>query len=1282
MIQIVRNAYIVIFSIMLGSVILSSRMMTGDYNNRINRVDLLVTVGNIEGNSTEVRVLIGKLISRQAHVCLAGIGPLRSIRAGEGDIPRRVVKAVGCCRRIARNGMLCSVVVSGIGRTNHIHRYIDGLDDQFTVHDVEGDCFEVVIIVCEVSGCQLHAVMACIGSADAGVTVEVKVIGSVKRGAEAQVIPGYGMSNSVIVHFPAMLCHGHRYINGIDGNAAVSHVEGNIAKVLVGIGELLLRKAHSGGAGIGPGSIGIPAEGNAAGRIQITACGNIVSAHAVGSPVIIRGFTVSGNGHGNIDGLDGHKAVSHIKGYRAEIRICIGKLARCQAHVRLSGIDPRRSCCTIEREVRFGVQRIADFNVVAADAVFRTVIIRGFILTGDLDCHIDRIDGLPTVCYVEGNSAEVVIVIGKLAGSQAHIRGSDHRPGRLRIAGEGEVRFGVQRIADFNIVAADAVFRTVIVCGTGLTLDGYARGNRIDGLITVRYVEGHVFEIRIRVGELAGAQTHVGCTLVGLLRLFVAGEGKVGFSVQRIADRHIITAHNVLLTVIISYIMMTGNGDDNIFQFGNLLITVNNIEHDAGEVIVLIAEHGTVQVHVRGSDVSPCCFRGSGEGKVFFSVQRVADLHIIAADSVFLAVKRCGIAVSGHRNAHADRIDFYETIRHIEGDIAKVFVIVDKLTSSQSHVCGAGISPCCGRRSVEGEIVRRIQIVAEGNIVAADAVFCTVIGCCDLMSGNGHRRADRTDRLITIRHFKGHCTKIRIRIGELFCRQTHICRSGIGLRCGCCTIEGEVVIHIVQRAVCCRGVSAHSMLSAVIAGRIVCTDNRYRHIDRVNGLIAIRHFKGYSAKIRIGIGKLAGSQSHLGGARICPDSFLFTVESKVVSYIVQAIVCCRSIPCYLVFCAIIIRGIIRTNDRHRHIDGADLHKTIRYIKSDIGEIAAGIDKIGSTQTHLAGSGILPGNSRRSIEGEIVFRIQRIARRYVVAFGGVILAVKVSRCIRAGNGYLNAVYRRNLLVAVCYHEGHSTEIGVVICKLTFIQAHIFGTGIFPGRHRRSVEAEIIFRIQRIADLYIITGDSMLFTVVLRGIVMAGNRYGHIDRIDLLVAVRYVEGNGTEIRIVIRELLSSQSHLGSTDNGLPGFRGAAEGKVSFRVQRIADLNIITADDVFIIVEISSVAVSGNVNGHVDLFYLLIAVGDVEGDICKVIVQVRELLAYQAHISGARVRLFGKSCSAELEVVFSVQRIADFYIISADGMLFTVIVHCAAVSSNRHNNLFNRRNRLVAV
>ena len=97
-----------------------------------------------------------------------------------------------------------------------------------------------------------------------------------------------------------------------------------------------------------------------------------------------------------------------------------------------------------------------------------------------------------------------------------------------------------------------------------------------------------------------------------------------------------------------------------------------------------------------------------------------------------------------------------------------------------------------------------------------------------------NRCIDLVDRLITIGYVKRYSSKVRIVIGKLTCRKSHVGRAGVGSFCSCGTVKGEVFGNVIERRACSRNVACYRMLGSVVIDRAVVTNDGNRRVDLVD----------------------------------------------------------------------------------------------------------------------------------------------------------------------------------------------------------------------------------------------------------------------------------------------------------------------------------------------------------------------------------------------------------------------------------------------------------------
>ena len=176
-----------------------------------------------------------------------------------------------------------------------------------------------------------------------------------------------------------------------------------------------------------------------------------------------------------------------------------------------------------EREVCICVQGralTADLDgghVIAAHHVFFTVIVELATVFGDCHRHINRVDGLETVCHIERH-AEVLVMVCELTFGKSHVSSTGISLTCRSLSAEGEVGNRVQgRILTINLnrghlVTCHCMCLTVVISCVVRTRNVHRHFSRVNCLITIRHVERYTTEILVGVDELTFRKSHVGCS--------------------------------------------------------------------------------------------------------------------------------------------------------------------------------------------------------------------------------------------------------------------------------------------------------------------------------------------------------------------------------------------------------------------------------------------------------------------------------------------------------------------------------------------------------------------------------------------------------------------------------------------------------------------------------------------------------------------------------------------------------------------------------------------------
>ena len=359
--------------------------------------------------------------------------------------------------------------------------------------------------------------------------------------------------------------------------------------------------------------------------------------------------------------------------------------------------------------------------------------------------HRKRIDRLVTVRHVEDHIREVGVGVGEHLTSQTHVSCTGIRLRCRSRTVEREVPSSVKRTADGHIITVHTVCLTVIVIGAMMTRN---RHNNLiqcrNGLITILHLEGHRAEVIVRIMELVCSKTHVRRTLNGSLRHSRTTEGKVSRGVKVIAERNIVTAHAVFITIVGSHIMMTRNRHRHVDRVDRHL-TVGNAEVHRAKVAVRVSEQALGQVHVGRTDIrTRCCSRTCELDVMIHIVQHILASCRVTRRCVRLTVVRSRHRITRDRHRHVNRVDRHLTVGHLEGHRAEVAVRVGELVCGEAHIGRTGIRSRCRGRTAEGEaIVDIVQGIRTSSRVACRSVRLAVVRCRLSVTRDGHRHIDR-----------------------------------------------------------------------------------------------------------------------------------------------------------------------------------------------------------------------------------------------------------------------------------------------------------------------------------------------------------------------------------------------------------------------------------------------------------------------------------------------------------------------------------------------------------
>ena len=353
-------------------------------------------------------------------------------------------------------------------------------------------------------------------------------------------------------------------------------------------------------------------------------------------------------------------------------------------------------------------------------------------------------------------------------------------------------------------------------------------------------------------------------------------------------------------------------------------------------------------------------------------------------------VGRCIISThNGHRRI--DRRDDLVTVRNIKRHRREVRIGVGELVGSEAHIglaVGVGafhhIGSGSGGRTVEGEIRLRIERSADvRHRIAAHAVLAAVIRRCILSTHDGHRRVDRCDGLVTIRHVEDHRTEVRVVVGKLVQRtsistfQTHIGSTRsilvfhhISSRSRSSAVESKVSLG-VERIADGDIVTRYRVLLTVVCGGVMMTGNGHHHLTHSrDGLVAVHNIEGHLVEVRrIRVGELLRIKTHIGGTchrtfrrnHIIHQSSIGSWSEREVCSGIERVTVGHIVARHHMFLTIKGGRVLMTGDGHRHVDLIDGLVTVGHIEGHRTEVRVVVGKlvqrtgIGTLQAHVGGT---------------------------------------------------------------------------------------------------------------------------------------------------------------------------------------------------------------------------------------------------------------------------------------------------------------------------------------
>ena len=714
-----------------GAVIDLFAAVGGDGDDSLDGLDHQGAVDDHELHVGKVDVVVGEVSGLQLHRIGADIGRGHAVVAVEGEVCDSVQRIADAGYFVTSNSLLGAVVgelaaVLGDGDNNFIGQ---SGDSQGAEHD--GD-----FVVLRLGALVQSVGEGIVAGADGGLSAG-HVVGRALALNEAGHGHGVvGQSGAVVDLAVGRGGHGDctlgDFQSAVDGSA-----EGVVGgHVSLAAHDLVRGHDIGDGADVGDGAF--------------HDCDQLVAFHqdflsegvavvGQGGAVIDLFAAVGGDGDDSLDGLDHQGAVDDHELHVGKVDVVVGEVSGLQLHRIGADIGCGHAVVAAEGEVSLGVQRIADAGYfVTGNSLLGAVVGELAAVFGDGHDNlvVHRSDGQGAVDDHEGDLGKVLVDVGEVLGLQLHRIGADGGAGHNRIAAEGEVLNLVQFVGDGgHIVAFDLLLGAVVLELAAVLGDGdnnrFRHGS--DGQGAVHDHEGDVGKVLVDVLEVLRLQLHRIGADGGAGHAVVAAEGEVVHSVQRIADRHVIAGHGMLVAIVLNRIAVLGDGDNNLIgQLGDgqgaeldgdgVVVRLGTLIQSVSEGILAVANLGLSAGHVvgRALALSEAVF-GNGNG----------------------AVGQCGAVVNLLRSTGGQGDftlgDFQSAVHDHELDVAEVLADVGEVSRLQFHCVGARVGALHGRVAAEGEVRLGVQRIADaGHNVTGNGLLSAVVHELAAVLRDGH----------------------------------------------------------------------------------------------------------------------------------------------------------------------------------------------------------------------------------------------------------------------------------------------------------------------------------------------------------------------------------------------------------------------------------------------------------------------------------------------------------------------------------------------------------------
>ena len=284
------------------------------------------------------------------------------------------------------------------------------------------------------------------------------------------------------------------------------------------------------------------------------------------------------------------------------------------------------------------------------------------------------------------------------------------------------------------------------------------------------------------------------------------------------------------------------------------------------------------------------------------------------------------------------------------------------------------------------------------------------------------------------------------------------------------------------------------------------TRDRHRHLDRLDGLVTVRHVEGHVLEVRVRVGELVVGKTHVGGAGILAGGRGRAAEREVGFGIEGRIGIGNHIVRNRMFRTVIRTGVVVTRNRHHGVHLVDGEAAVGDVEDHIVNVCVDVGKLRGGKAHRIDTGIGLVQRCLSVEREVILGIGLVFRRHnlhVVANHAVRLRVVVGCGGMSGDVHDDRSFRHNPQPAIHLREG-DLVVRIVVAELRQVKRHRIGR--IAGGTARAL-SDGVTRVHHMGDIVVgigshhrVAGHRLLRAGVglHRGI--AGHRHRDADRGD--------------------------------------------------------------------------------------------------------------------------------------------------------------------------------------